>query len=253
MRRCRCFILMLLVEAAASAAPKPAGNPHMRKAQQLFNDLEFEKALVTLQKASEWPKNTPQDVVWIALMQGITLGELSRPDEALAAFAKALEVDPNAPLPIVTSPKIVALYEQARRTDQARRAPPPPPTPVVVAPPAVVAPAAGEPGMLRSKAWIPAAAGGALFVGGLLSLGGARGAADQLTRFDPAIATVEQRKAVVQTGKNLQVAGCVLVGVGTAALGAAAGMLFLNDLPGQTAVSVAPTDEGAFATVLWRM
>lgn len=255
----RWVALLLLLVSVAQAAPKPIGNTQARNAERLFKSMEYEKALGALKKAAEWPKNTPQDLAWIALFEGVIQGELSKPDEAMAAFNRGLEQDPNATLPVAASPKVLAMFERARQAVLAKRAPPPPPVPVAPAPsPAPVAPPAvtrnySTAQMLRSKSWIPAAAGGVLVAGGVAALVGARSAEQRLVKLDPEITTVEQRTSVAQSGRNLQTAGWALVGVGAAALGTAAGMFLFKELPGQTYVYASPTADGVFASVLWRM
>ncbi len=108
----------------------------------------------------------------------------------------------------------------------------PPPTP----PPAVVAQAPSD-HALRGKAWIPAAAGAALLIGGGVFYGLAISTNGRFTSNDKALLDPAVRSAAKSSGSLDQTLGFVLGGVGIAAVAAAATMFFLP-IKGGTSVSV---------------
>lgn len=113
------FSLCLLTLFGANTAiagfvrvPKTS-NPFIPVAAQLYESLEYEAALQTLDKASGWRENGATENTWIAMMGGTLRIELQRKDEALNDFKMALTLDPGASLPVDASPAVVRAFEKA--------------------------------------------------------------------------------------------------------------------------------------------
>ena len=105
------------------------------------------------------------------------------------------------------------------------------------------------PGGLRGKAWVPAAAGGALALGGAVLLYLANADADKLRNHDPSIRSIEDRDNVAKEGETFQLTGAVLVGVGAAAAAAGAGMYFFGAPAAPAHASLVAWPGGAAATL----
>jgi tetratricopeptide (TPR) repeat protein len=87
---------------------------HIASAAQLYEELEYERALDQLAKAKAFPRTPAQDVA-IALYQGIILADMGRAEESRAAFRAGLRVQADAALPVKVSPKVEAEFENIRR------------------------------------------------------------------------------------------------------------------------------------------
>ncbi|MBF5045879.1 hypothetical protein FGE12_25945 [Aggregicoccus sp. 17bor-14] len=124
--------------------------------------------------------------------------------------------------------------------------------PAVQAPPAQAPDAAlalssapassGAPSTLRSRAWIPAAAGGALLAGGGAFYALARSQKAELQKPD-VVRTTAQLDALVSGGKRNQTVGFALMGAGAAGLATGAG-LYLLAPRAPARVAVVPTGHG---------
>jgi hypothetical protein len=142
-------VAVILLGIARVAFAAPTGNPYVAPALRLYQSLEFEEALRTIERAREWPSNTTEDVVQVALLEGIIAGQLNRADQALAAFKRGLAVAPDAALPLRVSPKVADLFARAKSelppaptlpAPSLPQAPAPEPTPPPVEPPPKSAP-----------------------------------------------------------------------------------------------------------------
>ncbi|MBZ4330224.1 hypothetical protein [Corallococcus sp. AS-1-12] len=229
---------------------------HLKAIANLYEELEFESALGQVATARQ-QANGPEDDVELSLWEGLLLAELIRTEEASAAFTSALVLRPDAQLPVKVSPKVSnqfeALRKAVKRAQQARRDVPsptprqttdaprevaPPSSPPRIASPSDIASAPtasplqvtqeARTGSLRSKAYIPAIAGGALMVAGGISWALSRGEASKLRNADPSLATSADIDRSVSRGRTLQAAGVGLLGVGVLGLGLAAGMYLMG-------------------------
>lgn len=88
-------------------------NHHLSASVQLYKSLEYEQAMVQLQRAKQLARSTGQNAS-IALHEGIFLADLGKREESLAAFRAALLLEPEAKLPFKVSPKMVRDFEDAR-------------------------------------------------------------------------------------------------------------------------------------------
>lgn len=133
--------VLLSSEALAKTDIPDTKNPYIPLVAKLYDSLEFDTVISTLQKASNWPNNTPQDLLWIELMDGVLQAGAGNEANALGAFKRALLLDANAQLPVKGSAKLRALFGQARsdlnltpspapetKVAQASPTSPPPPT-----------------------------------------------------------------------------------------------------------------------------
>jgi tetratricopeptide (TPR) repeat protein len=87
---------------------------YLGAAVQLYESLEYERALAQLQRARSVARGVEQDVS-LGLHEGILLAELGRWDEARASFETALLLEPSATLPLRVSPKVEREFESVRK------------------------------------------------------------------------------------------------------------------------------------------
>jgi hypothetical protein len=90
----------------------------LAEAQRLYEELEYEQALVQLQ----WAKPralTPEQDVSLGLLEGIVLGDMGERGPSLAAFHAALLLNPEAKLPLKVAPKVARDFEEMRRLARA--------------------------------------------------------------------------------------------------------------------------------------
>jgi tetratricopeptide (TPR) repeat protein len=105
--------LLLAGSPVQSALAEDDFQSYLRAAVQLYEDLEYERALTQLQRARRIARGVAQDVS-LGVHEGILLAELGRWDEARTAFETALLLDPEAKLPLRVSPKLERQFESAR-------------------------------------------------------------------------------------------------------------------------------------------
>ncbi|WP_309891541.1 tetratricopeptide repeat protein [Archangium sp.] len=105
--------------------------------ERLYESLEYERALAQFAQARRLPRTLAEDVR-IALFDGLILSDMGMHDEARAAFKTALLLEPEAQLPVSTTPRVELEFEGIRKKVReelaARRQVPaqePPRTPVV--------------------------------------------------------------------------------------------------------------------------
>jgi tetratricopeptide (TPR) repeat protein len=272
----------------APASPTPATSGEVRdyvvSINRLYENLEYERALQQIERAKRLAQGAEDEVV-LSLYEGIILSEMGRKDEATAAFKSALFLRPDAKLPVKVAPKLETNFESVRRTVKkqmgpmlaqreaerraAEAAPPQPepqapqakvtPPPSEVAPPVAASPLAPTPstaevspsGGLRSKAYLPAIAGGVLVVAGGVSYGLARAEHSRLLDGDPDLRTPEDVRGSVSRGKTLQAVGFGLMGVGVVGLGVSAGMYLLGAPEKPLALGVSTDGTSAFVYGRW--
>jgi len=93
----------------------------LAEAVRLYEELEYEQALVWLERASKASHDTKEEVARL-LYKGLISADMGRWAVARAAFRSALQHDPEARLPLRTSPKVVAAFESQQAKVQAERA-----------------------------------------------------------------------------------------------------------------------------------
>src|SRR5207244_13123073 len=71
-----------------------ARNPYIEPASRLYQGLEFQEALRTIEKGLRWPSNTPEEEIRAAILEGLITAQLGHAERALGAFKRALAMDP---------------------------------------------------------------------------------------------------------------------------------------------------------------
>ncbi|WP_257457788.1 hypothetical protein [Archangium lipolyticum] len=87
---------------------------YLAAAVQLYENLEYERALAQVQRARTVARGVEQDVS-LGLHEGIFLAEMGRWDEARTSFETALLLEPTARLPLSVSPKVERHFESIRQ------------------------------------------------------------------------------------------------------------------------------------------
>jgi len=116
----RAFLGLVLGLLLVGGPPRPAlaaddFQRYLGAAVQLYENLEYERALTQIQRARSVARGVEQDVS-LGLHEGILLAELGRWDEARASFETALLLEPSASLPpLSVSPKVQREFESIRQ------------------------------------------------------------------------------------------------------------------------------------------
>ncbi|MCE9668308.1 hypothetical protein LY474_10840 [Myxococcus stipitatus] len=261
---------LLLLPVGARAEPSPDVRKYLMSINRLIEDLEYERALEQISRAKKVSQG-PEDDVAVSLYEGVVLAELSkgRQDEAEAAFKSALFLDPDAKLPLSVSPKLKRRFEEVRKKVRAELAargesaakekkvdvpplPPPSDTPPIRKEREDLL--LEQPASLRSRAWIPAVAGGALAVTGGVFYGLAHGQKSKLRDRDASLDSPRAAEDVASKGKTLQTVGVSLLSVGVVGLGIATGMYVLGGPPepsGSMTLQVGTDGTSAFISGRW--
>jgi tetratricopeptide (TPR) repeat protein len=123
--------LLLVLPLGVGAQGKDTAQAHIDAARRFYEELEYERAMDALDRAQRRAR-TQDEFSSVLLYEGVILAELGRSEEAAAAFQASLNLQPEATLPLVVSPKIQKQFEAARRDAQqslARVSSKPPPAP----------------------------------------------------------------------------------------------------------------------------
>lgn len=244
-RRWLGWLLPLVFVAASVAAEPQAVNPHFEAALRLYDELEYEQALLSLDQARQSPSNTLQEQVSIELLDGILAFELHQPERGKGAFRRAVSLDPNARMSLRVSPKVVNALEEARAEQQRVLAEKP-----LVQPVPAAAPLA--PPRRGSQLRLPVAIGGGVVAaGGLLAWTRARSLTNQVRSADRSITTRAHLEDRLSQGRTFQTVGWALMGLGAATT--AGSLLFLEAPSAGTGAAVTPTSGGAHLSLTWRL
>lgn len=215
------FILMRVGPASI------AQDTDFARVQELYADLECEKALKLLRTLATERTWQQAERAQIAMWEGLCHAQLSANDARDQAIRSALELDPTLQLPPYTPPKVAEAFEAARRElphkpqrdDASTGAPASPPSGAPDSPAAstVSRPAEGS----DALAW---AGRGAMVLGGTALLGGVVCAGlavpNGLTASDPeafqtdAIARARLANQQLSLAGGLWVTGAFLLGGG---------------------------------------
>lgn len=140
----------VLVVLGASSGGAGQTDP-LVQAQRAFDALEYERVLPLLRQALAQEPSVEREVAIYSLMARVHV-TYGRNRQARRAFAEVLKRTPNFELPGHTSPKVLAVLQQARSAFSRRVAAQPPsepPAPSPVAPPFRPSIAAPEPEVLK--------------------------------------------------------------------------------------------------------
>lgn len=183
-------------------------------------------------------------------VDAVIVGSLAKVGSGYALNMKALAAGTGRSLSVVserasTEEQFIVLIDRAAKKLAVEIRQALAPAGAVEVPVAELSPA---PASIRSRAWIPAVAGGLLLAGGATFLGLSTGPAKKLQDNDPSLTTYAMVHDATLEGKRDQVIGFTLIGVGAAAAVAGLGM-FLFGADAAPAVAIAPTRDGAVAVL----
>lgn len=107
---------------------------------------------------------------------------------------------------------------------------------------------------MRSRAWLPAALGGVLLVGGGVSYAMALSERSSLRNDDAGLATLQDVDRSVSHGRTYQTVSLGLAGAGVVGLGMAAGMYLLGtpSEPERVGVTISTDGTSAFVSGRWQ-
>jgi hypothetical protein len=107
-----------LAASAEEAAPAPRitqkRNAHLTAAERLYQKLDLEAALAELDRAEI--NASEADSVRILVYRGLVFADQGKTNEANDQFKRALAIDKWAQLPQGTSPRIVTMFAEARKS-----------------------------------------------------------------------------------------------------------------------------------------
>jgi hypothetical protein len=198
----------LLVVVHLAGAPPLAQDPDFREALRLRGELEYEKAAVRLAELALVERPAIERARLFALL-GIAYGEARAFGQARLAFDRALGEDPRVTLPTETSPRIAAVFDEAKAAHAAKPTTPPEPAPVAPPPAAAVT--------TVPWLWIAAASAGGLGVASA-GVGLAFGALAQQDH-DAAVAAIAQSDGASLRDRSLEkqsAANGLFIGAGAA-------------------------------------
>lgn len=123
--------LMTMLVPLRMAHGQDAAARYMAAGERLYESLEYERALAQFAQARRLPRTLAEDVR-IALFEGLILSDMGMHEEARAAFKAGLLLEPEAHLPVPTTPQVELEFEGIRakvRKELAARQPPSQPAP----------------------------------------------------------------------------------------------------------------------------
>jgi hypothetical protein len=96
-------------------------NPHLSRAKDEYDRLEFDRAARTLQRAIEYSKNCRWDLAEIYRLKAFVDAVNAERERCQRAFEILLALDPNYQMPADVPPKIQNCFEDAKRVPVERR------------------------------------------------------------------------------------------------------------------------------------
>jgi len=229
-------VLTLPLLALALAAAPIADDESFQTALALYEDLEFEQAILRLQSIAIRKGIEPQDQATVLVWLGVTYGQTGDLTAARENFGLAFMQDINIQLPVRVSPDLNKIFRDEHTLAESRAAAateePANPTPEPDPAPAVVDPEpapAEETGGMAGLYW---GIGGTALAGGLVATaaGVGLGAWSYLSITEAADPAVTQKAAsdLVDTANMALIGaavsgtlGVVLLGAGGAGIGLA--------------------------------
>jgi hypothetical protein len=123
---------LLLALAALGILPAPEAwaqstgaecrpNPHLSRAKDEYDRLEFDRAGRTLQRALEYSKNCRWDLAEIYRLKAFVDAVNAERERCQRAFEILLALDPEYVMPADVPPKIQACFDDAKRVPAERR------------------------------------------------------------------------------------------------------------------------------------
>jgi hypothetical protein len=114
-------VLALPDLAAAQVGAECRANPHLSRAKDEYERLEFDRAARTLQRAIEYSRNCKWDLAEIYRLKGFVDSVNSERERCQRAFEILLALDPSYTMPGNVPPKIRSCFEDALQVAPARR------------------------------------------------------------------------------------------------------------------------------------
>ena len=108
----RTILLTALLLLSQNAAAGGDTDKLIDQASAFYGDLDFEKALVALQKAFQVPGNSRAQLIRMYHLSGLCLSSLGRYKAAEDSFSRLLVLDPSARLGADVSPRIRKPFNQ---------------------------------------------------------------------------------------------------------------------------------------------
>jgi hypothetical protein len=107
--------LVLGVALPRPAAAQDAFESRLAAARKLYEDTEYERALLEIQRAKRYAQSDKQRSS-LAIYEGILRSEAGQWKRTRALFEDGLTKDPWAKLPLKVSPKVEEIFETARNS-----------------------------------------------------------------------------------------------------------------------------------------
>jgi hypothetical protein len=114
-------------DAGPAHAPTQKRNAHLMAAERLYQKLDLDAALAELDRAEI--NASEADSVRILVYRGLVFADQGKTNEANDQFKRALAIDAWASLPQGTSPRIVTMFADARKSIWGSPTPPKKPEP----------------------------------------------------------------------------------------------------------------------------
>jgi hypothetical protein len=106
---------------AQSSAAECRSNPHLSRAKDEYDRLEFDRAARTLQRAIEYSKNCRWDLAEVYRLKAFVDAIDAQRERCQRAFEILLALDPEYEMPADVPPKIRSCFDDARRVPPERR------------------------------------------------------------------------------------------------------------------------------------
>lgn len=106
---------------AQSTGAECRSNPHLSRAKDQYERLEFDRAALTLQRALEYSKNCRWDLAEVYRLKAFVDAVNAERERCQRAFEILLALDPDYVMPADVPPKISSCFEDARRVPKERR------------------------------------------------------------------------------------------------------------------------------------
>jgi tetratricopeptide (TPR) repeat protein len=110
----RSLAILIALAMADLAVADPTGNAEIDKGIAEYDDQEYERAVVTLEKALQGKNLTRQELVEGYRTLALSHVALGQDDQARTAFRRLLEVDPRYRLPRTENPRALDLFDEVR-------------------------------------------------------------------------------------------------------------------------------------------
>ena len=118
----------MLLAASSGAEAQSGGsnaecrsNPHLARARELYDDLNFEEAATTLQRAIEFSNNCRWDLAEIYRLKAYVDAVNGERERCHRDFEIFLALNPDWDMPPDVAPKIKNCFEDAKSVAKSRR------------------------------------------------------------------------------------------------------------------------------------